>query len=263
MLTEVPQAEAYPKAQDAAAKAVALDASLAEAHLSIAEVKLYLGWDFVGAEKEFKETVALNPNYSTGHQWYGEFLSLMARHEEAIRELQTAVALDPLSAVVHLQFGNTLQQARQYDRALDQYREALRIDSKLFGSLDATSWIYRRQGKFAESIATLRAAVQLWNTKGTFPIALVDQLGPAYETGGRDGYLRQCMKVHEHFGRPWMYLARDYADFGDRDSAMASLNKSYESRETELLWLLLDPELDPLRSDPRFQELLKRVGFRK
>jgi TolB-like protein/DNA-binding winged helix-turn-helix (wHTH) protein/Tfp pilus assembly protein PilF len=260
LLTTVPQAEANPKARDAAAKAVALDDSLAEAHLSIAEVRLYQDWDFTGAEKEFKKTLELNPNYSTGHQWYGEFLSLMARPEEAIRELQTALALDPLSAVVHLQYGNTLQQARQYERALDQYRETLRIDSKLFAPFDGTYWAYRRQGKFMESIPPLRTAVQPWGTKGDL-IALLDQLPAAYSTAGRAGYLRQCIKIHEHFGRPWLYLARDYADLGDRDTALEELNKSYENRETELLWLLIDPELDPLRSDVRFQELVKKVGF--
>ena len=263
MLTRFPQGEAYPKARDAAAKAVALDDSLAEAHLSIAEVKLYQDWNFAGAETEFRKTLDLNPNYSTGHQWYGEFLSLMARADEAIRELQTAVALDPLSAVVHLQFGNTLQQARQYDRALDQYRETLRIDSKLFGPFDGTYWAYRRQGKFAESVPPIRAAIQLWDTTGDFPIALVDELLAAYSTGGRTAYLRQCARIHEHIGRPWHYLARDYADLGDRETALAKLNRSYENREPELLWLLIDPELDPLRSDPRFQELVMRVGFPK
>lgn len=260
LLTTVSQAEAFPKARDAAAKAVTLDDSLAEAHLSIAEVRLYQDWDFAGAEKEFKRTLDLDPNYSTGHQWYGEFLSLMARHQEAIRELQTAVALDPLSAVIHLQFGNTLQQARQYDRALDQYHEALKIDPKFSPPFDAIHWTYRRQGKFMESIPPMRTAVQLWDTKGDL-IALVDQLSAAYSTGGRTAYLRQCVKIHEHIGRPWLYLARDYADLGDRETALAALNKSYENRDTELLWLLIDPELDPLRSDPRFQELVKRIGY--
>jgi TolB-like protein/Tfp pilus assembly protein PilF len=260
MLTKVSQAEAYPKARDAAAKSVALDDSLAEAHLSIAEVRLYQDWDFAGAEKEFRKTLDLNPNYSTGHQWYGEFLSLMARHQEAIRELQAALALDPLSAVVHLQFGNTLQQARQYNRALDQYREALKIDPKFSPPFDAIHWTYRRQAKFMESIPPLRTAVKAWDVNGDL-IKLVDQLPAAYSAGGRTAYLRQCIKIHEHFGRPLLYLASDYADLGDRETALVALNKSYKNREMELLWLLVDPELEPLRSDPRFQELVKKAGF--
>jgi TolB-like protein/DNA-binding winged helix-turn-helix (wHTH) protein/Tfp pilus assembly protein PilF len=263
ILTNFPQVEAFPKARDAAAKALALDDSLAEAHLAIAEVRLYQDWDFAGAEREFKKTLDLNPNYSTGHQWYGEFLSLMARHKEAIRELQAAAALDPLSAVVHLQYGNTLHQARQYDRALDQYHEALKIDPNFSPPFDAIHWTYRRQGKFMESIPPMRMAVERQGkfVKGDL-MALVDQLPAAYSTGGRIAYLRQCIKIHEHYGRHWLYLALDYADLGDRESALAALNKSYENRESELVGdLFVDPELDPLRSDSRFQELVKRVGF--
>ena len=260
MTAKTSQTEAYQKARDAAVKALALDDSLAEAHLAIAEVKLYGDWDFAGAENEFKKTLDLNPNYSTGHQWYGEFLSLMARHPEAIRELQIAVALDPLSPVVHLQFGNTLQQARQYDQALDQYHEALKIDPKFSLPFHAMHWAYRRQGKFAESIEPLRAALQSWDAKNDW-IALVDQLPAAYSNGGRTGYLRQCVKIHERSERPWFYLARDYADLGNREAALAALNKSYENRHLEVLWLLVDPELDPLRSDPRFQQLTREIGF--
>jgi TolB-like protein/DNA-binding winged helix-turn-helix (wHTH) protein/Tfp pilus assembly protein PilF len=260
MLTRASQAEAYPKARDAAAKALALDNSLAEAHLSIAEIRFYLDWDFAGAEKEFRETLNLNPNYSTGHQWYGEFLSIMGRHPEAIRELQAALTLDPLSAVVHLQYGNTMAQARQYDQALDQYHEAMKVDPKFSAPSDAIYWTYRRQGKFMESIPPMRTAVQLWDTKGDL-LALVDKLPEAYSAGGKAGYLRQCIKIHEHLGRHWLYLARDYADLDDREAALASLNRSYQNRELELLWLLVDPELDPLRSDPRFQDLTRKVGF--
>jgi TolB-like protein/DNA-binding winged helix-turn-helix (wHTH) protein/Tfp pilus assembly protein PilF len=260
MVTKASQAEAYQKARDAAGRALALDDSLAEAHLSIAEVRLYQDWDFTGAEKEFRKTLALNPNYSTGHQWYGEFLSLMARHQEAIRELQTALALDPLSAVVHLQFGNTLQQARQYDRALEQYHEALRIDPKFSPAFHSIYLIYRRQGKFAESIPPLRLAYQLRVAKGDWT-PLLDQLSTAYSTGGRTAYLRQCVKIRERVDRPWYYLALDYADLGDRKAALAELNKAYENRQLEVLSLLVDPELDPLRSDPRFQELVTTIGF--
>jgi TolB-like protein/DNA-binding winged helix-turn-helix (wHTH) protein len=259
MLTKVSQAEAFPKARDAAAQALALDDSLADAHLSIAEVRLYQDWDFAGAEREFKKALDLNPNYSTGHQWYGEFLSLMARHEEAIRELQTALALDPLSAVVHLQFGNSLEEARRHERALDQYRESLRLDPQFYAPFEAVSWIYRRQGKFVESIPPLRTACQLFAKP--YLTRLVDELPGAYSTGGKAGYLQQAIKVHGQYVRPLYYLARDYADLGDRQAALAALNRSYENRDTELLWLLVDPEMDPLRSDPRFQELTKKVGF--
>jgi len=127
MLTDMSEGEGFDKAQEAANRALALDDSLPEAHLAIAEALLYHDWNFAGAEKEFRKTLELNPNYSTGHQWYGEFLSFMGRHEEAIRELQMAIALDPLSAVIHHQAGQAFQEARQYEAALEQYREALKL----------------------------------------------------------------------------------------------------------------------------------------
>lgn len=184
----------------------------------------------------------------------------MARHQEAIRELQTALTLDPLSAVVHLQFGTTLQQARQYDRALDQYQESLKIDPKFWPPFNFMHWVYRRQGKFAESIAPLRLAFQSWDVKGDWT-ALLDQLSTAYSTGGRTAYLRQIVKIHALIDRPWYYCALDYADLGERDAALAELNKAYENRQFEVLYLLVDPELDPLRSDLRFQELVGKIGF--
>jgi hypothetical protein len=103
-------------------------------------------------------------------------------------------------------------------------------------------------------------AAQSWDAKDDW-IALVDQLPAAYSTGGRTSYLRQCIKIHKRSERPWLYLALDYADLGDREKALAALKKTYANRQLEVLYLLIDPELDPLRSDPRFQELVRKVGF--
>ncbi len=260
MLNASPQAEVYPKARDAAVKALALDDSLAEAHLSIAEVRFFLDWDFAGAEKEFRKTLELNPNYSSGPQWYGEFLSHMGRHEEAIQELQMALALDPLSAVIHHQAAGTFQEARQYETALQQYHEALKLSPDFFSSYEAMFWDFRRQGKFLESIKSLRKAVPLW---GPNPPVLseIDALESAYATGGRAAYLRQCLKVHEYYPRPAMYLAADYAELGDKEKALEWLTRSYQNREIEALFPRTYPEFDSLRSDPRFQRLIRAIGF--
>jgi TolB-like protein/DNA-binding winged helix-turn-helix (wHTH) protein/Tfp pilus assembly protein PilF len=260
MLTLVPQSEAYPKARGAAVKALALDDSLAEAHLSIAEVRLFLDWDFRGAEMEFRKTVELNPNYSTGHQWYGEFLSHMGRHQEAIHELQLALALDPLSAVIHHQAAGTLQQARQYESALEQYHESLKLSHDFLSSYEAMYWDFRRQGKYPESIQSLRKAIPVFGPNAPI-VAAISALEQAYAAGGKTGYLRQSLKVHEYYPRPAMYIAADYAELGDKENAILWLTRSYQNREIEALFPYTYPEFDSLRSDPRFQRLIRAVGF--
>jgi tetratricopeptide (TPR) repeat protein len=246
----------------AAAKAVELDASLADAHLAIAESLLYHDWDFAGAEKEFRKTLDLNPNYSTGHQWYGEFLSLMGRHAEAIREQRAALALDPLSAIIHHQAAATMRDAGLYDEAIKQYQEALKISPEFLAAYEAMYWTLRRQGRFVESIHPLQMAIAALVADDNPAIAAaVNELRPAYARAGRTGYFLQCLKVHRYYERPHFYLARDYAELGDRDAALAALARSYEDHDIEALWLLTDPELDSLRADARFQRLIRAVGF--
>jgi len=264
MMTLTSQADAVERAKGAARKAIVLDDSLAEAHLAIAEVLLYNDWNFVGAETEFRKTLDLNPNYSTGHQWYGEFLSLMGRHQEAIREEQAALALDPLSAVIHHQAGTTLRDAGHYEEAIQQYREAVKIEPNFLLAYEAMSWAFRREGKISESNQALRAAAPAF-AFGKRDVRKVvrdfDSLQSAYNHGGMAAYLRQCLKAHNNGVRSHYYLARDYAELGDRNSAIAELTGSYQNHDIEALWMFTDPELDPLRSDPRFERLIRAVGF--
>jgi len=264
MMTLTSQADAVEKAKNAARKAIVLDDSLAEAHLAIAEVLLYNDWDFVGAETEFRKTLELNPNYSTGHQWYGEFLSLMGRHEEALREEQAALALDPLSAVIHHQAGTTLRDAGHYEEAIQQYREAVKIEPNFLMAYEAMSWAFRRQGKISESIQAVRVASPAFafgKRDVQEVVREVDSLQSAYNHGGMPAYLRQCLQAHNHGMRAHYYLARDYSELGDRNAAIAELTSSYQNHDIEVLWMLTDPELNPLRSDSRFQRLIRAIGF--
>jgi len=263
MLTATPQNEAVDKAKDAASKAIALDDSLADAHLAIAEALLYHDWNFVSAEREFKKTLQLNPNYSTAHQWYGEFLSLMGRHEEAIHEEQTALTLDPLSAIIHHQAATTLRDAGQYEEAIQQYRTAVKINPNFLIAYEAMSWAFRREGKIGESIEALQMLAPAFEgNKNRQEIVLaINSLKSAYNHSGRAGYFRQCIKMHRYHGRPHYYLARDYAELGDRNAAIAELTDSYQNHDMEALWMLTDSELDTLRSDPRFQNLIRAIGF--
>src|SRR5215471_8549588 len=253
--------EAYQKARKVAASALALDDSLPEAHLAIAEVNLYQDWDFAGAEKEFRTTLALNPSYSTAHQWYGEFLTMMGRYPESIQENQAALALDPLSAVVHHQAAGAFIAAGQDDESAEQFREVQKLNPNFLSMYESRSWLFRIESKFLESIEDLQKSAPLWGADYERFLAEVNKLKPAYASGGRNGYFRQCLKVHQFYMRSHFYLARDYVELGDREAALAQLEQSYRNHDYEALWLLQDRELRPLRSDLRFQRLIRAVGF--
>jgi TolB-like protein/DNA-binding winged helix-turn-helix (wHTH) protein/Tfp pilus assembly protein PilF len=259
MLTPAEMSETERKSREAAKKALSMDDSLAEAHLAIAEVEFYQDWDFPGAEKEFRRTLELNPNYSTGHQWYAEFLSVFGRHEEATREIETTLALDPLSAIVHHQAGQTFQQARQYDRAIQEYQQALKLSPNLYVSYEAMYWAYRRQGKFEQAIQAMQGSLPYWHSNSDMQ-AVIGQLPEAYARSGREGFVRQSIEMHKRFRDAAVYLARDYADLGDKERALQQLEQAFKNRNEIRIWILIDVELDPLRSEPRFQSLIKRIG---
>lgn len=261
MITQTQEGETAQKAREAAQKALSLDESLADAHLAMAEIDFYQDWNFSAAEKEFRKTLELNPNYATGHQWYGEFLSVFGRHEEAIRELEMAVALDPLSAIVHHQAGQSLQQARQYDRAIREYREALKLNPNLYVSYEAMYWAYRRQGKFEAAIQAMQGALPYWQASQGMDV-VIHQLSSSYARGGKTGFLRQSAEMHRHF-RDKLYLARDYMDLGEKERALQELEHIFNSRDALELWILEDVEFDTIRSDPRFQSLVMTIESHK
>jgi len=262
MLTQAGMTESAQKASEAAQKALSLDDSLPEAHLAIAEIEFYQDWNFPGAEKEFRRTLELNPNYATGHQWYGEFLSVLGRPDEAINEVEAALALDPLAAVVHHQAGQTFQQARQYDRAIQEYRQALKLNPDFYVSYEALYWAYRRQGKFEAAIQAMQGASPYWRPEQGMS-SQIGRLSAAYAQGGKEGFLRQSIEMHKRFRDGDYYLARDYADLGDRESALQQLELSFKKGNQIVLWMRIDGELDPLRSDPRFQNLLGQIAPKK
>jgi len=259
LLYNVNAEDAYAKARIAAARAIELDPSLAQAHLANAEILLNQDWNLAGAEQEFHRTLELNPSYATGHQWYGEYLSLRGRHEEGIRELQTALALDPLSAIVHHQAGQSFQQARQYDPAIVEYRRALALNAQFSYSYEAMSWAYRRQGKYAESIESLRHAAPTWEPAFPGISASLQTLARAYASEGKPGFLRAALDFHRHYPRPDLYLARDWAELGDRTKALDRLEVCFQRHDPEFLYILIDPEFDFLRADARFQHLVSRL----
>jgi len=256
----ISQAVAYPKATEAAHKALALDSSLPEAHLAAAEVALYVDWDFAKARREFDRTLELSPNYATAHQWYGEFLSLMGQHDEAIREDEIAIRLDPASAIAHHQLANTYQAARQYDKALAEYQRVTQLSPTYVPNFHKLMWMQRRQGKYAEALDSLATVSLLYDGDGADK-ATYKQLVAAYARDGRDGMIRKEIELSAEGTRPALYLARDYAELGDKAMAMHWLRRAFDLHDIEVLYMNADPEFDRMRSDPDFQALSKAIGF--
>src|SRR5258708_24857043 len=167
MVSTVPVDDPYVKARQAAAKALALDDSVAEAHLAAAEINLYVDWDFPSAGKEFRRALELEPDGAQAHQWYAEFLSLMGRHQEAIAQIRAAQHLDPSSMIIHHQAGQVFQEARMYSDALAEYRRALMIQPGFGPTYSMIALAYRRLQRYPECLEADPHAQPFADPRGT------------------------------------------------------------------------------------------------
>jgi tetratricopeptide (TPR) repeat protein/DNA-binding winged helix-turn-helix (wHTH) protein len=255
------QAEAYSKAKAAALKAVELAPQSAEAHTSLAYVKLYADWDFRGAEEEFRIALQQNPDYPTALQWHAEYLSLIGRFDDAVSEIKRAIALMPDSPIMHHNAGQIYQAARRYDDAIAEYDTALRLDPTFRTSRVFTSLAYTRKGmrdKGAE--IGIETVVE---TGDPTQIAVARRLTDSYRLKGFEGYLREviAIQLEDNPDRYPYRIALNYAQLGEKDQVFYYLDRAYQLHHCDLLLMNVDPELDFLRSDPRFLALRRRVGL--
>lgn len=258
----VPETEGYPKAKAAALKALELDESLAEAHTSLVFIKTFYDWDWSGAETESRRAIELNPSYATAHQWYGDALLQMGRLQEAIAEEKRALDLDPLSLVINRDLGDALYLARRYDEAIAQYNKTLDLDPDFMTVHGSMGSAYLRKSLYKEGVSECEKELALY-PHSVYALAGV---GTAYAAARRTtdakrvlGQLNELSK-REHV--PAIYSAKIYALLGERDRALEWLRKSYNDRSiASLAEIKVDPEFDPLRSDPRFQDLLHRMNL--
>jgi TolB-like protein/Tfp pilus assembly protein PilF len=258
-----------PLGKTAAEKAVALDDSLAEARTSLAYAKQNFDWDFAGAEQEFRHALELNPNYAIAHQWYATLLSDMGRHQEASAEIERAIQLDPLSVNVNTAAARLFYFARQFDRAQKQAKNALELDPNFYSAHGVLAEVYQATKAYEaafqerEKVAILTGNEELHSR--------ITALRRAYSAGGaRSMYQEQVKLLQKISANPFLPssegpaqygLAIAYAQLGDNDRAFQQLEQRYRDRGFEMLILKNDPDLDPLRSDPRFQDLVRRVGL--
>jgi eukaryotic-like serine/threonine-protein kinase len=258
-----------PQGKTAAEKAVALDDSLAEAHTSLAYAKQNFDWDFAGAEKEFRHALELNPNYAIAHQWYATFLSDMGRQPEAIAEIERAIQLDPLSVNVNTAAAVIFYFARQFDRAEKQAKTALELDPNFYSAHSWLADVYQATNAYEAAFQERDKMASLaGNEEMRSRIAVLRQ---AYRAGGpKEMYREQVKQLQKAGGSSFLPivtgpaqwgLAIAYAHLGENDGAFEQLERRYRDRGFEMLTLKTNPDLDPLRSDPRFQDLVRRVGL--
>jgi TolB-like protein/DNA-binding winged helix-turn-helix (wHTH) protein/Tfp pilus assembly protein PilF len=251
--------EAFPKAKAAALKALELDSTLGEAHNSLAFVLDAFDWDLDAAGKEFRRAIELNPGYATAHHWYAWHLSLLGRFDEAIAEMRKAENLDPLSLIINADVAELLVIAHHYDESMAQSRKTIEMDPNFALAHNQLAQAYLQKHMYDEAVAELKKAVQL---SGDSPTCIAN-LARAYVASGKRSeairLLNDLKKRSIHGYSNGSEIATIYASLGDTDQAMNWLEKAYEERFNP--GVLLRPGFDPLRSDPRFQDLERRVGL--
>ncbi len=270
--SRTPGKEAYPKAEAAAVKALEIDDKLAEAHIALANVRVWHKWA-KAAEPEFKRGLELNPNYSTGHQWYSIYLSVVGRHDEAILEMEKAKELDPFSIIINTELGCPYLYSRRYDRAIEYFTEALEMDSNFPFAHFALAEAYDRTGRFNEALAEHEKAIDLAHRGQAFDLAGGDAprawyalTGPLQNAYGAlrgpiywQGRLESEKKLYEQGTTTATGLAEIYAILGDKEQALAWLAKAYEQSDDFLVFTNIKPQFDKLRSDSRFRALVNKI----
>jgi serine/threonine protein kinase/tetratricopeptide (TPR) repeat protein len=253
--------DSMPQAKSAALKALSLDDKLAEAHAALGQIIVYYDLDFYGAEREYQRAIQLNPNYATAHQWRAENLSALGRHDEAFAEIRRALELDPLSIIINRVYGDILLYSRRYDQAIDQYRKTIEMDPNFVTAHYFLGRAYEAKGMYDQAVEEYTKAT---GTGGPTPERLV-LMNEAYRKYGWRAYLQTGVKLTLEQGKtmyvPPFVIASSYARLGEKDEALKWLEKAYEQRDYRMTLLNVAFEFDGLRSDPRFIDLVRRVGL--
>jgi tetratricopeptide (TPR) repeat protein len=251
--------DAFPKAKAAATKALALDDNLAEAHTSLAFILDLYEWDWESAEKEYKRAIALYPGYATAHHWYAWHLIVTGRSSEGIAQLRTAESLDPLSLIISADLADALCIAHLYDESVQQSRRTLEMDPNFAIAHYELGQAYEQKNMHNEAIEEFHRAIQLSGDNEIFNA----NLAYAYAVSGqREEALKMVKDLEDRQSQHSSTdanIALIYVGLGDRDQAMIWLDKAYQARFNPSI--LLRPAWDPLRSDARFQDLLRRIGL--
>ena len=257
----LPPKDAFPKGKAAAMEALRLEPELSEAHTPTAAGLWLHDWKWPEAEKEFERSVALNPCYPTANHWYAEYLMTMGRHDEAIARMKKSQELDPLSLIISVAIGWTYYMARRYEDAVQQIRRTFELDPNYPVANWVLGLVLRKMGRFDEAIAEGEKGVRASGGSPLIRASLAQSFGAAGKTKEARKILDDLtILAKQKYVAPY-FLAGIYVGLGDEQRAMESLEKSYEEHSHWLIYLHMDPGMDGLRSNLRFQELLQRVGL--
>ena len=232
-----------------------MDENLADARSALCENKYLYEWDFTGAERECQRAIELDPNSSLAHLIYSRFLMSRGRHDEAIVEIKTAIDLEPGSLFIQRNYGDALHYARRYEEAAAQYKRVIAMDKKFPNTHQWLSLTLAASGNESEAFDWWMKAPSVQNANEE----TVQAFKTAYQSSGWRGILLERVKRFEKGGEAYFHGASFNAQVGNKDKAFEYLEKSVERREVWIPYLKVDPRLDALRDDGRFDELVKRV----
>jgi TolB-like protein/Flp pilus assembly protein TadD len=259
----VPPGEGAGTGKEVARKALELDDTLAEAHAALGSALLQYDYAYLASEKEFLRAIALNPGYATAHQWRGLCLSGMCRFDEALAETSRALQLDPLSPIMNVSHAFVLWLARKWDRAIESCQRAQELDPNYLILVWALANALQGRGSFEQAICERKRAIELSHGEPMF----VAELSSTYAAAGHRKealeILEQVNELSRHRYVMAYWMALIHTGLKEKDKAFRWLEKAYEERSSQLLFVKADPRWDYLRSDPRFDDLLRRMNFPK
>jgi TolB-like protein/DNA-binding winged helix-turn-helix (wHTH) protein/Flp pilus assembly protein TadD len=255
----MPAAEASPKAKAAAQKALEIDDSLGEAETSLASVRFNYDWDWPAAASGFQRAIELNPSYATAYQRYSLYLMAMGRARESLEQINLARQLDPLSLSINFSLGWRLYMARHYDQAIEQLRNTLEMDPNFALAHLVLGETYEQKGDFLHAIEQMQKATANSPNTPLMEAGLGHAYGAAKRTPEARAVLGQLMEQSKKQYVAPFYIAIVYAGLGENERSMDWLEKAYEDRSNGLVFMRVDPELDTLRSNPRFRELQSKL----
>jgi len=259
----VPPKNAFPRAKEAALKALELDDTLPEAHASLGYIKTFYDWDWSGGEREFQRAIALNPGYTDAHNFYGAALWQIGTMQDSIAEKKKALELDPLSLVSNTFWGATFYEGRQYDQAIEQERKTLEMDPNFILAHEYLCEAYVQKSLFNEAVVECEKPLAISSGNA---LALAG-LGFASARAGRKAETQKVLDQLNELSKqkyvPAWSRAIIYVGLGDKEKAFEWLEKAYEEHSlgTGDAIIKVDPIYDPLRSDPRFADLLRRMNL--